>query len=318
MKRAAAGWWLSLVLAGLAGCAAPASPPTPHFIILNRLEPTRTPPAAAASASPAPRPTTSPAPPTLAPADLTHPRVSVMAEGLAGPRGLLAMPDGTVLAADAVGGAVWQIGPDSQARVLITGLAQPVGLALLPDGALVIAEQGAHRLTRYDFAARTLAPFITLEGPSGPPEITGLSRDAEALLISDGANGRLWRAAFDGTPAALLAEGLGRPAGIWPEAEGRWLIVDAAGGRLLRRLPDGTLETLASLPGAEAVAADGQGNVYVARPAAGAIQVRPAGSQGFQILVDQLQDPRGLGLDAAGNLWVSEAGRGRVLRISLR
>jgi uncharacterized protein (TIGR03437 family) len=121
----------------------------------------------------------------------------------------------------------------------------------------------------------------------------------------------------------LLAAGLATAAAV-----PRYLITPVAGSDLAG---DGGAGALAQLAGAEGVAVDAAGNVYIAdaldhrirkvSPAGLITTVAGNGHPGFQgddgpALNALLNSPYGVAADAAGNLYIADLGNGRVRRIS--
>ncbi len=93
---------------------------------------------------------------------------TVIRGGLGETAGLVLTPDGTVIVADVLAGALLAVGMDGSTRTLTTGLAYPNGLAL--DGAdhVLVTEQSDGRLSRIDLntgAQETLA--TGLDRPNG-------------------------------------------------------------------------------------------------------------------------------------------------------
>jgi streptogramin lyase len=96
------------------------------------------------------------------------------------------------------------------------------------EGSLYIADAGNHAVRRFDLGAGVLT---TVAG-------TGVSGRAEA-------------------GAAAATAPLQEPYGVWPEVDGGVLIAEAAGHRVLRVTPDGSLEVLAGT-GVSGFAGDGE------------------------------------------------------------
>ena len=94
----------------------------------------------------------------------------------------------------------------------------------------------------------------------------------------------------DGGPA--LAAALGQPEGIAVDNAGNIFIADAAGNRVRKVAPDGTIETFA---GAGTAGFSGDGG-----PASAA----------------ELNQPYGLALDREGNLYIADLGNARVRKVS--
>jgi uncharacterized protein (TIGR03437 family) len=152
----------------------------------------------------------------------------------------------------------------------------------------------------------------------------------------------------DGGPA--LSAALGQPEGIAAENSGNIYVADAAQNRVRKIAPDGTIQTFAGTgtagfagDGGAATAAelnqpyglalDRAGNLYIADlgnarvrkvSADGTIQTVAGGGalsavnlgQGGPATSAQLNEPRNVALDAAGNLYISDFGANQVYSVA--
>ncbi len=251
---------------------------------------------------------------TRAPLNL-HPQVEILATNLPEPDDLLLVPDGSILISDVQDGTIRQYGPNGQLRVLFPALNEPEGMALAPDGSLIIAEQGNNRLVRYDFATRTLIPFMDLVNHTGNLGVDNIVGNANQLIVPDSPNGTVLQVSWDGGTVRQLASGLARPTGAWLEADGNILLADENGNAVLRLRPDGTLEKLADLSVPDDVIADANGNVFVTTLGDNAVHMIAAGSGQDVVLVGGLSSPQGLIFDADGNLIVTDPGHHELIRV---
>jgi len=71
-------------------------------------------------------------------------------EGLEGPVGLVAGPNGEVYVTEAFAGVVSKIGSNGEKTVIAKDLKMPEGIARTPDGKLIVAEVGAKRIIEID------------------------------------------------------------------------------------------------------------------------------------------------------------------------
>jgi hypothetical protein len=128
--------------------------------------------------------------------------IDVFAEGLSGPRKMLAAPNGDILVTEMRGGRVTVLHPSADGSraahsdVLLQGLRQPFGLAFYPNARnpqwLYVAE--TNRVTRYpyqagDVKARGAAQVVVAELPSGVGHSTrdiAFSPDGKRLFVSVG------------------------------------------------------------------------------------------------------------------------------------
>jgi sugar lactone lactonase YvrE len=260
--------------------------------------------------------------------------VEVVATGLGAVAGVAVDDEGNVLVALPDAGQVVRIAPDGRRSVVAHGLERPVGLALDLDGRLLVADERAGRVALVE-APRRLRSLISglrrprwlavdgtgtvyvtaeratrdtrppLEGPAPRPHVVlALGREGVLSVFADGFGALEGIAAGDGA-LHVLDRGVTRIA-ILP------------GGRAGLRAPVVLPGVLARPVG---LARDALGALY-----AGAEGLRSArGREGDVVakLHDDgaptsfawaLDDPRGLALDASGDLYVAEGRAGRVLR----
>ncbi len=303
---------LVLYLLGLAGCANVPSPP---------LLPTQSVPLIAATITFAVTFTPSPTlPPTAIPTNTVtplnlQPQVVVLASDFLEPDDLVLAPDGSVYISDVKAGTIKRYTQDGRLNVILSGLRSPEGMAFLPDGSMVIAEQGMNRLLRYDFASKTLAPFLDLVNNTGQLGVDGILWNGSELIVPDSPNGMVLAVSADGRSVRQLAAGLARPTGAWAEADESLLIADENGNMVVRLHPDGTLEQVASVSVPDDVVADSDGNIFVAAIGDNAIHVITGQNKEDIVLAKGLVDPQGIIFDRDGNLIVTDSGNHRLLKI---
>jgi len=292
---------LSIIVFGCASIASPASTPTLF-------------PMATASSTPAP---TATATQTLIPTIISNPRILVLAENLPELDDLLLAPDGSIYISDVGDGTIRRYTQDGKLEVILSGLNEPEGMVILPDGSLVIAEQGTNRLFRYDFANKTLQPFLNLQNTTNQLGVDGLAYDAqtETIIVPDSPNGTVLRVSVDGQSVSQIASGFARPTGAWVEADGSILVVDENGNSLNRIHRDGRIEKLADLPIPDDVIEDTNGNIFVNTIGDNAIHLISAETYQDMILVSDVVDPQGIIFDNDGNLIVTDPGHHRLIKI---
>ncbi len=261
--------------------------------------------------------------------------VTVVADrsrGLNRPRDVALGVAGELFVAD--GRRVWKIGAEGSMSLFAGGstsavwgdgvkatsarLDGPIGVAVDAGGDLYIAEEGRYRIRKVDQTG--LIRTVAGTGESGTD---GEEGPATAARLVD--------------PVAVAIDGLGR---LW--------IADYLGNRVRRVETDGTIRTIAGNgePGYDGdaggaavallnrprdIAADGHGNVYVADSlnhrvrridAGGGIAtvagsgVRGYAGDGGLAINAQLDTPVAVAVDAAGNLYIAEAGNNVVRRVT--
>jgi outer membrane protein assembly factor BamB len=115
-----------------------------------------------------------------------------------------------------------------------------------------------------------------------------------------------------GDDVALLS----RPQGIAANPEGDVYVGDATSGRILKYASDGTLINVLDTGIGELrdIAVDSQGYLYGTDGADGVVCViDPSGGTQSRLGEGQLSDPWGVAVDAAGRVYVSDAGHHRIL-----
>lgn len=194
-------------------------------------------------------------------------------------------------------------------------LNSPDGLAVGLDGSLYIADQRNHRVRRMSpdgvivTVAGTGAPGF---GQDGPTALTtplnapsGLFFDNSASLWVTEAEGNLVRrilsngvmvtvaggGSTNADPIGALLARLRSPSGVTTDNEGNLVFADTGNHRVRKMLPGGLLVSVAGT-GSPGFSGDG---IF-----AGAAQ---------------LNGPRGIAMDRAGNLFIADAGNNRIRRV---
>ncbi|MBS1854741.1 MAG: hypothetical protein JST11_05200 [Acidobacteria bacterium] len=193
----------------------------------------------------------------------------------------------------------------------------PRGVAATPSGSILVADTGNNRVRRYD--------------PGG-----------NIYTYAGNGNGSYYG---DGLPATTAS--VNHPEGIVLDAAGNLYIADTVDNAVRKVTPAGVISTIAGtgLPGfsgdggpaakaqlnaPRAVAVDGAGNVYIADTANhrvrridpngvistiagnGATDLLPGDAAGT---ASSLSSPRGLAVDAAGNVYIADTGHNRVRKL---
>jgi uncharacterized protein (TIGR03437 family) len=237
---------------------------------------------------------------------------------LNGPGGVAIDSSGAVWIADGGNGRIRKVSASGGISTVVDQLTYPTGVALDASGNLLIADQNSDRIRKLNAAG----VVSTLAGIGMP-----------------GYNGDL-------LPA--IAAQLFSPAAVAADAGGNLYIADAGNQRVRRVNAGGWISTVAgngsrgvavsnssaisaSLDTPRGVCVDAAGNLYIADTANNAIRkvsldgiittLAGRGTAGFSgdggpASAAQLTQPRGIAMDAAGNLWIADTGNHRVRRIT--
>ncbi len=246
-----------------------------------------------------------------------HPLVATAPNTFA-PYGVAADAGGQVLVADRANHRVWQLDPEGRGRAVagnglrgfsgdgnpstLARLADPRAVAVGPDASIYIADTGNRRVRRVDSQGR----ITTLAGDGGELPWSGRRAARQASL---------------------------KPIDLDFDPQGRLLILDELGPRLLRLEADSTLVVVARFePGAQpkALSVDRQGRILVADyaqrrvvvlqdqgptlPLAGNGLLRASG-EGGPALNASLYQPFGLAHDPQGNLYIADRRNHLVRRV---
>ena len=246
-----------------------------------------------------------------------HSLVAASANGFA-PYAVAADAEGRVLVADRGNQRIWQLDPDGRGRPVagngqrgfsgdgdpsaLARLADPRAVVVGPDASIYVADTGNRRVRRVDPQGR----ISTLAGDGGELPWSGRRPALQASL---------------------------KPIDVALDLQGRLLVLDELGPRLLRLEADSTLVVLAQFdPGSQpkALSVDRQGRVLVADyaqrrvvllqdqasplPLAGNGLLRASG-EGGPALNASLYQPFGLAYDPQGNLYLADRRNHLVRRV---
>jgi sugar lactone lactonase YvrE len=232
---------------------------------------------------------------------------------LTNPSGVAIAPDGSVYVADYVGGRIYRIRPDG-ALVTVAGgglqsegpatrsnLFAPMGLAFGPNDSLYIGEIGGTRISRLD-SHGNLSTIASTSGQTwglafnSAGELYASVGDGVAMIVPNGMHS-IDLSSVGGpavSPGYLAFDSRGNLyiADLSPPISSIQLTPPAAGGcRILRVTPTNTVSVIA---GTGQCAYSGDGG-------------RAASAE--------LNNPNGIAIDAAGNLYIADSNNYRIRRI---
>jgi DNA-binding beta-propeller fold protein YncE len=297
--------FLLLCLISLSSCSQ--SSPS----ITSTPTPTRPPVIAASTMTATASPTSTGTPGTTP----QHFKTRVLVAGPRRPDDLIFDPQGRLVFGDFYAGTISRVNADGSVTLLFSGLAGPEGLVYLPDGTLIIAEQRTNRILQIAPGTTAPTVLRVLPGtPSGLPCKDGVDNIAldptsNTLILPDSPTGNVYRMSLDGKTLTLLTGGIVRPVGTAVDKEGNVYVADECGGAVVRITPDGKTMRIGGFGMPDDVAFDPQGNMLVIdlKPSIHAL-IRVLQTTGARetLLRNGLIEPQGLLIDARGNIYVSD------------
>jgi hypothetical protein len=266
-------------------------------------------------ASKTPRPSPSPSPSLLAacPATAAPGGPQILLQSQPAPDDLVFDNDGRLLISDISKGTVSALRADGSLEQIAAGLSAPEGMVIAADGRILVAEQGRNRIVAIDPQTHAVTPWRTFPNRTGRDGIDGIgpllpAKDAlgnllptgDNVIVPDSPNGVVWRVTPDGKTATQIATGMNRPAG--GGIDGPVWVLDPSKRRF------------ATLPTPDDVLVGRGGHVFV--NTLGDNAIHELDPQGHQVTVfSGIQQPQGIALDYADNLYYTEFAKGRVGRI---
>jgi sugar lactone lactonase YvrE len=269
--------------------------------------------------SASPSPSSSPSTLAACPASTAPSTPQPLLRNLPAPDDLTFDKDGRLLFGDVKQGTVSALAPDGSVERIAGNLSIPEGLVVLEDGRILVAEQGRNRVMAIDpkthaislwraFPNRTanegvdgIGPVIPVQDPAQPQDV----------IIPDSPNGVVMRVTPDGKTASQIAGGMTRPVGAAVDAAGRILVADEGG---VVWLLEPVRRRFATLPTPDDVVVGKDGHVFV--NTLGDNTVYELDGKGALLGVQRgLQQPQGIALDGADNLYYTETTAGRIVRV---
>jgi len=219
----------------------------------------------------------------------------------------------------------------------------PQGIAVGADGAIYVTESGKRMVRRVANGAASMFAGngrFKFGGDGGPAKAASLNYPQAMTFAPDGSlyfvdtgNSRIRRIRPDGVIETVRTGALRNPTGIALDAAGNLYVSDPDDGTVYRITSAGTQTRFFSRDGTspQGLTIDAAGNLYIADAAEDVIRrVTPAGvasifagtgtsgfsGDGQDPLRAQLNIPRVIAIDAAGNLFIADTGNFRVRRVA--
>src|SRR2546423_5936766 len=237
----------------------------------------------------------------------------VLLRNLPAPDDLAFDNNGRLLFSDITAGTVSALGADGSVERIAGGLIAPEGIVVQQDGRILVAEQGRNRIVTIDSQAHAVSPWHAFPNRTGLEGIDGIGPAMANgdVIVPDSPNGLAWRVSADGKAATQIASGMNRPVGAAADATGRIFIADE-GGALWALDP--ARHRFATLSTPDNVGVGRGGHIFV--NTLGDNSIYELDAQAHQVSVlPNIQQPQGVALDGADNLYVTEFTSGRIDRV---
>jgi len=278
------------------------------------VEPAKTATAPVSTPSPSPTATAipSPTPTPVAPAHYTS---QIILQGVGRPDDLAFDQNGRMLFSDEINGTISRINVDGSVTVLLHDVAGPEGMVVLPDGTILFAEQKTNRIVSLAPGATIPRVLRTLPGTPSTATckdgVDGIAFDptTRTLIVPDSPIGNVYRLSLDGKTLTLLASGITRPVGATVDKQGTIYIADECGGAIWTISPAGKTTRIGGFSMPDDVLLDGSGNLLVIdlEPSIHALIRYNLATGKREVLAQQgFIEPQGLALDPQGNIYVSD------------
>jgi len=231
---------------------------------------------------------------------------------------------GRLLFSDIKTGFVSALNADGSVERIAGGMSAPEGIVVQADGRILVGEQGRNRVVAIDpkshavtlwhaFPNRTARDGIDGIGPILPSLDSqgNFLPTADNVIVPDSPNGVVWRVSSDGKTATQIASGMVRPVGAAVDRAGRIFVADE-GGTLWALTPAKVRFATLSTP--DDVLVGRGGHIFV--NTLGDNAIHELDSQGHQVgVITGIQQPQGIALDGADNLYYTEFNTGRIDRV---
>jgi len=279
-------------------------------------------------ATPKVTPTASPSPKASALASCPSPASpsgpQVLLQKQPAPDDLAFDNDGRLLFSDIKTGAVSALNADGSVERIAGGMSAPEGIVVQGDGRILVGEQGRNRVVAIDPKTHAVTQWHAFPNRTGRDGIDGIGpvlpgldsqgnipATASNVIVPDSPNGVVWRVSADGKTATQIASGMVRPVGAAVDSAGRIFVADEGGA--LWVLTPARLR-FATLPTPDDVLVGRAGHIFV--NTLGDNAIHELDNLGHQVgVITGIQQPQGIALDGADNLYYTEFNTGRIDRV---
>jgi sugar lactone lactonase YvrE len=281
-------------------------------------------PVAPTATTPTPSPSPKPSPLAACPGASASPGPQVLLQKQPAPDDLVFGNDGRLLFSDINTGAVSALNTDGSVERIAGGMAAPEGIVVQADGRILVGEQGRNRVVAIDPQTHAVTPWHVFPNRTGRDGIDGIGpvlpaldrlgnllSTADNVIVPDSPNGVVWRVTPDGKTATQIASGMVRPVGAAVDSSGRIFVADEGGALWVL---DPGRRRFATLPTPDDVLVGRGGHIFV--NTLGDNAIHELDSQGHQVgVITGIQQPQGIALDDADNLYYTEFNTGRIDRV---
>lgn len=287
----------------LASCSGSTSPPTPG--------PTRT----TSLPSSTPTTTMTLTPTSTSGTAPQRFNARVILRGVGRPDDLIFDRQGNVLFSDFYNGTISRVNKNGTATVLLSGLAGPEGLIVLPDGSMIIAEQRTNRILSLAPGAQSPTVLRNLPGTPSTAQckdgVDGIAFDptTNTIIVPDSPTGDVYRLSLDGKTLTRLASGIVRPVGAGVDKQGNIYVADECGGALWRISPAGATTRIGGFGMPDDVVIDPYGNLLVidlAPSIHALIRMNPVTGKRETLASQGFIEPQGIIVDKNDIIYVSD------------
>ncbi|HEV8471165.1 MAG TPA: RHS repeat-associated core domain-containing protein [Methylomirabilota bacterium] len=262
-----------------------------------------------------------------------RPPVVLVADGLGHPRGVAIDTDGRAIVADHGGGIVVRVNADGSRTTLARDLRKPVGVAIDGAGRILVVEDDAGRIVRLD----PTGPTVIVDGLLEPGWLAVAddgtiyvgARDLADPGARSGHDAGIILAVRSDGRRAIVASGLDNLGGLAVDGQAVYAVARMrASTYAVRRVPlarasaASWLAPLAGLSRAIGLARDRLGALWIAGSDAAPSDPQLSGAVvkldargALAPLLHGLEEPQGLALGPDGDLWITDAPHGRLLRV---
>ncbi|RZA02826.1 MAG: T9SS type A sorting domain-containing protein [Sphingobacteriaceae bacterium] len=222
------------------------------------------------------------------------------------PQGIIVGPSGNIYVADRLNNAIRKITQAGVVTTITSSLSEPLDIAVEPtETYLYVADYGTNRIRRVtisngtivDVAGSSSSATGTTDGTgtaarfNGPAGIVYNNADG-FLYVSDFTNNRIRKVSTAGVVTTLVSSGLNAPQGIVADAAGVLYLSNTGSHNIKKITLAGVVTTFAGTTGSTSGSTDATGTAA------------------------RFNGPRGLAIDASGNLYVGDSGNFKIRMVT--